>query len=199
MSRSADPGSVHSTAMTVVACQTLHLPTVAFLFFIQTDSMDSLGCFPILLNVSGFSFFSVPHFLVAGSVLSTNLTHVSFWSHVKIASRIVSYRILILYAIVTHTHTPVYRPLSRTTQKGKTNLEQETVSGSCIGWAICKSAPRSRQITTPAPHYSLFYRPDALPAAQPTVSKHWRHIITQIRILTAGAAFSRHRSVFLSC
>ena len=38
--------------------------------------------------------------------------------------------------------------------------------------AICKSAPRSRQITTPAPHRSVFYRPDALPAAQPTVPKH---------------------------
>ena len=53
-------------------------------------------------------------------------------------------------------------------------LKQETVSGSGISWAICKSAPRSRQITTPAPHHSVFYRPDALPAAQPTVSKHWR-------------------------
>ena len=31
-----------------------------------------------------------------------------------------------------------------------------------------------RQITTPAPHHSIFYRPDALPDAQPTVSKHWR-------------------------
>ena len=30
----------------------------------------------------------------------------------------------------------------------------------------------SRQITTPAPHHSVFYRPDALPAAQPTASKH---------------------------
>ena len=55
-------------------------------------------------------------------------------------------------------------------------LKQETVSGSGIGWAICKSAPRSRQITTPAPHHSVFYRPGALPAAQPTVSKHWRHL-----------------------
>ena len=56
------------------------------------------------------------------------------------------------------------------------SLKQETVSGSGISWAICKSAPRSRQITTPAPHHSLFYRPDALPTAQPTASKHWRHI-----------------------
>jgi len=49
-------------------------------------------------------------------------------------------------------------------------LKQETVSGSGIRWAICKSAPRSRQITMPAPHRSVFYRPDALPVTQP---KHW--------------------------
>ena len=49
------------------------------------------------------------------------------------------------------------------------------MSGSGISWAICKSAPCSRQIITPAPHRSVFYRPDALPVAQPTVSKHWRH------------------------
>jgi len=48
------------------------------------------------------------------------------------------------------------------------------VSGSGTRWAICKSASCSRQITTPAPHRSVFYRPDALPATQPT-SKHWRH------------------------
>ena len=43
------------------------------------------------------------------------------------------------------------------TRKSKPNwilLKQETVSGSGISWAICKSAPRSRQITTPAPHHS---------------------------------------------
>jgi len=60
-------------------------------------------------------------------------------------------------------------------QKGKTNLdllEQETVSGSGISWAICKSARCTRQITMSAPHQSVFYRLDALPAAQPTASKH---------------------------
>jgi len=36
-------------------------------------------------------------------------------------------------------------------------LKQETVSGNGIRWAICKSAPRSRQITTPAPHSSVFF------------------------------------------
>ena len=59
-------------------------------------------------------------------------------------------------------------------------LKQETVSGNGIRWAICKSTPRSRQITTPAPHCSVFYRPDALPATQLTVSKRWR----QNRIIT---------------
>jgi len=32
-------------------------------------------------------------------------------------------------------------------------LKQETVSGSGISWASCKSAPHSRQITTPAPRH----------------------------------------------
>jgi len=66
-------------------------------------------------------------------------------------------------------HTPVYihpfnGPLSKTTrvsryQKGKTNLdftEARDMGGSGISWAICKSAPHSRQITTPAPHHSVF-------------------------------------------
>jgi len=73
----------------------------------------------------------------------------------------------------THTH-PFNGPLSGTTQvswyqKVKPMwilLKQDTVSGRGISWAICKSAPRSRQITMPAPHHSVFYRPDALPATQ---------------------------------
>jgi len=31
-----------------------------------------------------------------------------------------------------------------------------TVSGSGVSWAVCKSAPRCREITTPAPHHSVF-------------------------------------------
>ena len=79
----------------------------------------------------------------------------------------------------THTHTrltALFLGLSRSASTRKVKpirilLKQQTVSGSGISWAICKSAPRSRQITTPAPHHSVFYRLDALPAAQPTVSK----------------------------
>ena len=68
--------------------------------------------------------------------------------------------------IHTHTH-PFNGHFSRTTrmsryQKGMPIwilLKQETASGSGISWAICKSAPRSRQITMPAPttgHHSFF-------------------------------------------
>jgi len=94
----------------------------------------------------------------------------------------------IWHAINQHTHTRLTALFSGTTrvsryQRGKTNLDfywsKETVSDSGISWAICNSAPRSRQITMPAPHHSVFYRPDALPAAQPTASKHWRQAINQ--------------------
>ena len=78
-------------------------------------------------------------------------------------------------------------------------LKQETVSGSGISWAICQSARCSRQITTPAPHHSVFYRPDALPAAQPTASKHWRqflvHVSTKISVLPSGSL----STLYLAC
>jgi len=89
---------------------------------------------------------------------------------------------MLLSHLHTHTHTHLTAlcpglPVWANTRKVKpiwVLLEQETVSGSGISWAVCKSAPRSRQITTTAPHQSVFYRPDALPAAQPTASKHWK-------------------------
>ena len=76
----------------------------------------------------------------------------------------------------THTHS-FNGPLSGTTrvsqyQKGKPMwilLKQETVSGSGISWAICKSEPRSRQITTPASHHSFFLQAGC-PSCHPTNS-----------------------------
>ena len=67
-----------------------------------------------------------------------------------------------LQATYTHTHTHLTAllpglPRWAGTRKVKPIwilLKQETVCGSVINWAICKSAPRSRQITTPAPHHS---------------------------------------------
>jgi len=79
----------------------------------------------------------------------------------------------------THTH-PFNGPLSGTTwvswyHKSKTSMdlwEQETVSGIDISWVICKSTPRPRHTTMPTSHHSVFYRLDALPAAQLGASKH---------------------------
>ena len=91
----------------------------------------------------------------------------------------------------THTHTRLMAlfpglPRWAGTRKEKPIwilLKQDTVSGSGISWAVCKSAPRSRQIATPAPHHSVFYRLDALPAAQPTASKHWRDGTTNYELI----------------
>ena len=47
--------------------------------------------------------------------------------------------------------------------------KQETVSGSGISWAVCESAPRSRQITTSAPHHSSFLQAGCL-SCRPTNS-----------------------------
>ena len=69
----------------------------------------------------------------------------------------------------THTHTRTHArtfngPLSGTTQvsrcqKGKTDLDFTEARDSEWQWhqlAKCKSAPRSRQITMPALHHSVF-------------------------------------------
>ena len=67
------------------------------------------------------------------------------------------------------------------------------MSGNGISWTLCKSAPWSRQITTPAPHHSVFYRPDALPAAQPTASKHWRRTTCYHKLWTKWPGGTDHR------
>ena len=52
------------------------------------------------------------------------------------------------------------------------------MSGNGISWVVCKSAPRSRQITMPAPHHSVFTgrMPFLLPnqQRQSTGSKGWQ-------------------------
>jgi len=57
-------------------------------------------------------------------------------------------------------------------QEGKTNLdllEHKIVSGSGICWAICKCAPQTD-------NHANIHHSDALPATQPTASKHGRHV-----------------------
>ena len=79
----------------------------------------------------------------------------------------------------THTH-PFNGPLSRTPrmgqyQKGKTNLDFTEARDSEWQWhqlghmQVCISLQTDNHASTPP---LSFYRPDALPAAQPTASKH---------------------------
>jgi len=81
----------------------------------------------------------------------------------------------------THTYThPFNGPLSGTTQvsryqKGKTNLDFTEARDSEWQWHQVGHMQVSTSLqtdTTPAPHRSVFYRLDALPATQPTASKH---------------------------
>jgi len=80
-----------------------------------------------------------------------------------------------------HTHIPFNGPFSGTTrvsryQKGKTDLDFTEARGSEWQWhqlghmQVCISLQTDNHANTPP--LSFFYRPDALPAAQPTASKH---------------------------
>ena len=82
--------------------------------------------------------------------------------------------------IHTHTHSRLTGPFSRTTQvsryqKGKTNLDFTGARDSEWQWSQLSRMQVSTLLQTDN-HASTpllsFYRPDALPAAQPTVSKH---------------------------
>jgi len=96
-----------------------------------------------------------------------------------------SYILLIIYIISqAHTHTRLTTLFSETTrvswyQKGKTNLDFTEARDSEWQWhqlghmQVCISLQTDNHAITPP--LSFFYRPDALPAAQPTASKHWRH------------------------
>ena len=95
---------------------------------------------------------------------------------------------LTTHTVTTHTHTRLMAlfpglPRWASTRKEKPILilpKQETLSGSGISWAVCKSAPRSRQITMPAPHYSFLQA--GCPSCRPTNSvkalkaKHGDHL-----------------------
>ena len=81
----------------------------------------------------------------------------------------------------THTHTRAFNgPLSGTTQvsryqKSKTNLDFTGARDNEWQWhqlghmQVCTSLQTDNHTSTPP---LSFYRPDALPAAQPTASKH---------------------------
>jgi len=84
--------------------------------------------------------------------------------------------------MTNHTHThPFNSPFSGTTQvsryqKGKTDLDFTEARDSEWQWyqlghvQVCTLLQIDNHASTPP--LCFFYRPDALPAAQPTASKH---------------------------
>jgi len=84
--------------------------------------------------------------------------------------------------ICTHTHTHLTAlcpglPMWAGTRKVKTNLDFTEAKDSEWQWhqlghmRVCTSLQTENHASTPP---LSFYRPDALPAVQPTASKHWR-------------------------
>jgi len=87
----------------------------------------------------------------------------------------------LLESVECHTHTRLTALFPGTTQvswdqKGKTNLDFTKARGSEWQWhqlghmKVCISLLTYNHASTPP--LKFFYRPDALPAAQPTASKH---------------------------
>ena len=124
-----------------------------------------------------------PNGISTGSVVSVGLTAVPQFPTYRPTqtdhATFVAIGHIFALSACTHPFNTLFPGQPRWAGTGKvkpiwTLLKQETVSGSGVSWAVCKSASRSRQTTVPAPHHSFFYRLDALPVAQPTASKHWR-------------------------
>jgi len=112
---------------------------------------------------------------------------ISCWSILSHSSEL---QCLLIF-VRTHTHTQsFYRsfgiclgpPGWAGTRKVKTRkVKPIWIYWSKRQWVAVASAGQYAslyliQITTPTSHHSVFYRPDALPAAQPPESKHWRTV-----------------------
>jgi len=69
------------------------------------------------------------------------------------------------------------------------------VSGSGISWAICKSAPRPRQITTPAPHHSVFLQAGC-PSCRPTNSVKALKATWRLKAYWTQCYGSRHHDMW---
>jgi len=89
-----------------------------------------------------------------------------------------------LNLLKSHTHTRLMDLFTRVNryQKGKTNPDFTKARDSEWQWhqlghmQVCISLQADNHAST-----KFFYRPDALPASQPTASKHWRQKLPQVK------------------
>jgi len=95
---------------------------------------------------------------------------VSFWAHVNITNRIVSYYIRLTDFFQDNLGN---RAPERYTSLDFTGTRDDGVAVASIGpYAKDLHVASDGSISMLVPHHSVFYRPDGLPAAQPTASKH---------------------------
>ena len=134
--------------------------------------------------------FSLPSHMITNLVLLLVLLHVLMSLH------IMSYLKLIFYCIVwfcmsrnlkwknpvTTTITTILRAFFWD-HPGEPVPEKNFWTLWCKGRLTEADTATIRLGTTPSGlssahlHHPIFYRPDALPATQPTVSKHWRQLL----------------------
>ena len=118
-------------------------------------------------RLSQLCLWSVYLSVLLRSTSSCSYCNILFWWLFSLASLCsVTVSFLFSQIFLTHTRLTAHCPgLPRWAGTRKVHvkpiwilLKQEAVSGSGSGisWAICKSATRSRQIATPAPHCSVF-------------------------------------------
>ena len=157
------------------------MSTVTFFITYVTTCYVSHTTVVSLIHSSKISTMKVQHQLK----LRQNW-NVDMWVHFPGNKNIEIRELLVMEPVslvirLTHTHThPFNGPLSRTTlvgryQKGKTNLDFTEARDSECQWhqlghmQVCTSLQTDNHTSNPP---LSFYRPDALPAAQPTASKH---------------------------
>jgi len=119
-------------------------------------------------NSSVFSLIQIHQFLSAVTSFSSS-TRSAYQVH---------FDVRFLNIMISHTHAhPFNGPLSRTTrvrpyQKDFTKAWDSEWQWHQLGhMQVCTSLQTDNHARTPP---LSFYRPDALPATQPTASKHWR-------------------------
>jgi len=106
-----------------------------------------------------------------------------------------------LHCLYTRTHARTFNgPLSGTTrvsqyQKDKNNLDFTEATDSQWQWhqlghmQVCTSLQTDNLASIPPLN---FYRPNALPATQPTASKHRRHCLYTTHIIITHSLTHRH-------
>ena len=155
----------------------------------------SVFCFRLFQNKSLSSWVEQISFChPASSVIAlkeTRNTDLSHWSGINLTvstTRLLKRGLLVPLCRLSllyyaHTH-PFNGPFSGTTQVsryqiGKTNLDFTEARDSEWQWHQLDHMQVHTSLQTDShastPPLKFFYRLDAPPAAQPTVSKHWRH------------------------